>query len=224
MPGPIDSGAQVIYSPDEGLPLAAVREIAGRVFSLKETRPLDPAQRRIADMLTDERERALDWPIPKQLTGGQNAVTTVVILPRAFMPGGFIGLNYFPIMADLESKMAILIPSRFWPDEMRKQWEAQTAAVLSTMPLAKITTRAAAEIHRKPNGHNLVAEIRCRPKGKVFQFTFNLVPPGRLYAAQRVSSGVRVQIADAFTLARVSGTIVDHDGKRFVLKLPNAAS
>jgi hypothetical protein len=79
-----------------------------RAYALKGTRPADPQLRRLADMLTDEMERALDWPIPRSITGGRDVCTTIVMLPREQMPGGLVGLNVFPVLADLATSMAVL--------------------------------------------------------------------------------------------------------------------
>ncbi|CAA9375750.1 MAG: hypothetical protein AVDCRST_MAG64-289, partial [uncultured Phycisphaerae bacterium] len=89
-PGGGDAGAQVVYAREPDVRLSDLQTIAARAYALKGTRPADQAERRLADMLTDEMERALDWPVPMTLTGGRDVVTTVVVLPRQHMPGGFL--------------------------------------------------------------------------------------------------------------------------------------
>jgi hypothetical protein len=122
-PGDGDSGAQVVYAPD-GASLAQVRAWASVCYAVKNTTPADPAVRRIADMLTDELERALDWPVPATLGGGANAITTVVMLPRKLLPLGFLTCPFFPVFADPVTKMAVVVPSGWWPASLVNLWIA----------------------------------------------------------------------------------------------------
>jgi iron-sulfur cluster assembly accessory protein len=132
-PLPVASGAQVVYAREPGVPLSALREVARRAYALKGTQPADPQLRRLADMLTDEMERALDWPIPKALTGGRDVVTTIVMLPREQMPGGLLGLTVFPVLADPATSMAVLVPCEYWPDTFRNEWKSNADAVVARL-------------------------------------------------------------------------------------------
>ncbi|MDB5321933.1 MAG: hypothetical protein JWN40_3564 [Phycisphaerales bacterium] len=120
-PGEGDAGAQVVYAPD-GAPLARVRAWATACYAVKNTTPANPAVRRIADMLTDELERALNWPIPSSLCGRASAITTVVMLPRALLPLGHLTCPFFPVFADPVTKMAVLVPSGWWPAPLVNLW------------------------------------------------------------------------------------------------------
>src|SRR3954452_3198401 len=117
-PGKVDHGAQVVYAPGGDVPLLGLKAIAHRSFALKGTKPIDPDESRIAQMLTSELERALDWQLPLSLTDGRCVVTTIVLLPREFLPAGFLTINCFPIFADPTTRMATLVPSKYWPAEM----------------------------------------------------------------------------------------------------------
>ena len=76
-------------------------------------------------MLTDELERALDWPVPPSLCGGANAITTIVMPPRILLPLGFLACSFFPILADPETKLAVLVPSGWWPAPLVNRWIAE---------------------------------------------------------------------------------------------------
>jgi hypothetical protein len=120
-PGEGDSGAQVVYAP-AGAPLARVRAWASACYAVKNTTPADPAVHRLADMLTDELERALNWLIPPILCGGASAITTVVMLPRELLPLGYLTCSFFPVFADPVTQMAVLVPSAWWPEVLVNRW------------------------------------------------------------------------------------------------------
>lgn len=148
-PGKVASGAQVVYAPDDDVSLADLQRIAKRAFALKGTTPSNPDERRVADMLTDEMERALDWPVPPSVTGGPRIITTIVMLPRDHMPDGFLGQTHFPVLADPATSMAVLVPDRYWPAEFRAAWKAETgrvAAHLEAMSVVTVTHAARRQI------------------------------------------------------------------------------
>ena len=124
-PGPSTSGGRVVYAEDD-IDLDELIWIAKDTSSTKQTTPADPAVRKIAEMLTDEMERALDWPIPAPLANGFRVYTTIVQVERKQVPDGFLGLNYFPVLADPQTKYAALVPSEYWPDSLRHRWMDST--------------------------------------------------------------------------------------------------
>ena len=206
-PGLETCPSQIVYSPDNSVPLPELMRIAGETFALKDTKPVDPAARRIADMLTDERERALDWPLPRNLTNGRNVVTTVAMIQRDQVPGGFLGMNYFPIVADPTTSMALLIPSEFWPEDFWDEWKSNTDSV----PIAQLTPRAAAELRRRAKGKSVALEVRCVPKDqRRVTYKYTIVPPGRRCVDHRVSQGIRLQFPDQFSLVQAVGMVIDY--------------
>ena len=128
-PGPTAGGAQVVYARKGDVSLADLQDVARRTSALKGTEPADPAERRVADMLADGTQRALDWPVPLSVTGGLDVVTTLVMLPPAHLPGGLPGMNHFPVLADPVSGMAVLVPQRYWPADLIREWQANAGAV-----------------------------------------------------------------------------------------------
>lgn len=120
-PGTSQSGAQVIYALED-VPLARLRKWARACYAVKGTAPGDPAIAKLAHKLTDELERALDWPVPPSLCEGGRAITTVVELPRELLPLGFMTCPFFPVFADPQTKMAVVVPSGWWPAELVNYW------------------------------------------------------------------------------------------------------
>jgi iron-sulfur cluster assembly protein len=128
VPGHGTSGAQVVYSPTGEAPLEALLAIAQRCFALKATTPDDPEELRLANMLTNEMERALDWSIPKTLSDGRTVVTTIIMTPRELIPGGILANSFFPILAERKTRLGVLVPSYYWEAEFRCDWQLEADA------------------------------------------------------------------------------------------------
>lgn len=124
-PGTETSGAQVIYSPSGVAPLDCLLATASRIFALKGTEPDHPEERRLANMITDEYERALDWKVSTTLTDGFDMVTTIAMIARPQVPGRVLAQGYFPILADPETSLALLIPCEYWEKSFRDDWAAE---------------------------------------------------------------------------------------------------
>lgn len=234
-PGGGDAGAQVVYAGEGNLSLAELQEIAARAYALKGTRPADPAERKLADMLTDEMERALDWPVPKALTGGRDVVTTVVVLPRQHMPGGFLGLTYFPILADPATALAVLVPSRYWPDDFRLEWQANTEVEvrrLEAIPPVTLTPAAAAQARAAAAEQGsadfwLRVGVTRNAQTKGFDYVLDITAESPDPRADTVNEfhGVRVAV-DRESRPYLEGTEIDYRDKEggagFVFDNPNA--
>ena len=234
-PGGGDAGAQVVYSRGGDLALRGLQEIAARAYALKGTRPTDPAERRLADMLTDEMERALDWHVPETLAGGHDVVTTVVVLPRQHMPGGFLGMTYFPILADPATALAVLVPARYWPDEFRREWQANTDAEfrrLEATPPVALTPAAAAQareyaVEQGTADFWIRVGVKRNPQTRGFDYVLDVTasPPDPRVDTMHEFHGVRVAV-DRESRPYLEGTRVDYrddeNGAGFVFDNPNA--
>lgn len=124
-PGTETSGAQVIYSPSGVAPLDCLLATASRIFALKGTEPEHPEERRLANMITDEYERALDWKVPTTLTDGFDVVTTICMIARPYVPGRMLAQGFFPILANPETMLALLVPCEYWEKSFRDDWAAE---------------------------------------------------------------------------------------------------
>jgi iron-sulfur cluster assembly protein len=124
-PGNSKSGAQVVYAHNDDVSLDVLLSVANRCFQLKGCKPTDPSELKIANMLTNELERALDWPIPSSLSHGVELWTTIVMMHREFIPGKVLVSKCFPILVDLELSLAVFIPSYYWEPGFRRDWQLE---------------------------------------------------------------------------------------------------
>jgi iron-sulfur cluster assembly protein len=248
------SGAQVIYATDPDLPLATLFALAGKLFRIKtaESRPDDPDVQRVADMLAAETQRALDWPIPLSLTYGAEIFTTIVMLPRQNLAGGVLGEGFFPVLADPQTRMAVLIPSTHWHESLRAIWR-EGAAELAQRAAAEAAKEEPYEYTPGPTSFNAPVvltpraadEIRkiirqqkldpARAQLRVFLnhhsnggFSYQLdvnedagLPGEKSFVSESIR--MRVPPGDEIYL---KGTVIDfvinHEGKGFVFRNPNA--
>lgn len=124
---PSDHAAQVVYSLDpsfeqNGVPL---QWIAQHLYSLKETTPEDPEERRIANLITDEMERGMGLPVPKSLTQGKEVLTSTIIVIRNHLPGRFLQNNWFPLLVHPQTPAVMIVPRLYWAPEMLALWSEQ---------------------------------------------------------------------------------------------------
>jgi hypothetical protein len=89
----IDQPAQVVFSLDKGLadPLPYLRQLAQRMFALKNTRQADADLRLVAGVVTRERYRPLMCvQLPVSFTGGPAVYTAHVMVRRRYLHRGFL--------------------------------------------------------------------------------------------------------------------------------------
>jgi iron-sulfur cluster assembly protein len=245
-PGRSYSGAQIVYAAHGDATVDQLTDIAARCFALKGTKPENSLERRLADMLTNEYERALDWSVPGTLTGGLDVLTTIVMLPRDYLPGAFLVANWFPIIADPESKMALLVSSRFWPAALRAAWRNASAGLKNSAASkahlqehhprcsAPVTlTRAAAEeVQRVFAASRFVPSVAyvrvfvTLQSGGGFVYGLDVAHDGGVNGDQVFQShGLTVRV-DSRSLPYLAGTTIDFvdrpANKGFVFRNPNA--
>jgi hypothetical protein len=125
--GPNDCPAAAVYSLDsffDGEP-EALREIARSLFALKGTAPADPTLRKLADDITDERERSMKLAVPASLTQGREVFYTCIMVFRRHLPGRYLASGLFPLIAHPPATEATMIlPSRYWGVDMVSFWRS----------------------------------------------------------------------------------------------------
>ncbi|MHB0934816.1 MAG: hypothetical protein ACYC6A_00370 [Armatimonadota bacterium] len=123
--GRTDCPAMVVYStdlyydshPDE------LAEIGHGLYSLKETQPDDPEERRFAEVITNELTRAMCLPVPKSRTDGRTVISTAILVHRRHLPKGILADGSFPlIILPRLTQAAIILPSRYWSPELIDLW------------------------------------------------------------------------------------------------------
>jgi hypothetical protein len=123
-PGTSDCPAQLVYSRDawfDGRP-KELREIAHTLFSLKNTRPDDPAKRAVADRITNEMDRSMGWRLPREVTPRDVRAATFMVF-RKHIPNGVLAAAAFPILAHPSTEAVMIVPFEFWPIELILLWK-----------------------------------------------------------------------------------------------------
>ncbi|WP_131736004.1 hypothetical protein [Actinomadura roseirufa] len=119
-----DSPASVVYSfapvfDDEPDELALV---AQRLFRLSGSPQEDPELRKLATSIADEKARELRVPVPPSLAGSEPVFLTTVLVSRRHLPSGYLSASQFPLVAHPDVKGAMILPSRFWPESLIRDW------------------------------------------------------------------------------------------------------
>jgi hypothetical protein len=126
-PGSVDCPAAVAYSLDpayEDAPETLAR-VGQALFSLKETVPDDPALRKLASDITDERIRTMKLLVPETITEGREVFYTVILVHRSHLPHRCLAAGIFPLLVMPEvTEATMILPSRYWTEGMRAHWRA----------------------------------------------------------------------------------------------------
>jgi hypothetical protein len=122
--GDDDAPANILYTTDGDAehPVARMLEVARRIFSLKNTKPEDPDEARFARMVSYELGRDFRVTVPDQLSGGLDLTYTTIMVHRRHLPEGRLAVPYFPLLIHPESRAAMILPARYWPDDFLAEW------------------------------------------------------------------------------------------------------
>lgn len=119
-----DAPANVLYTTDGEVerPVARMLEVARRIFSLKNTQPADPEEARFARMVSQEFGRDFRITVPDCLSGELDLTYTTIMVHRRHLPEGRLAVPYFPLLIHPESRAAMILPARYWPDDFLDEW------------------------------------------------------------------------------------------------------
>ncbi len=122
--GADDAPANVIYTTDSDAeqPVARMLEVAQKIFSLKDTKPEDADEARFARMVSYELGRDFRVTVPEGLSGGLDLTYTTIMVHRRHLPEGRLAVPYFPLVIHTESRAAMILPARYWPDDFLDEW------------------------------------------------------------------------------------------------------
>ena len=122
--GADDHPAGVIYTTDREAEQVTPRmlAVAHRLFSLKNTEPEDADEARFARMVSYEMGREFRVTVPESLSGGLDLTFTTIMVHRKHLPDGCLVAPYFPLLIHPESRAAMILPARYWPDEFMREW------------------------------------------------------------------------------------------------------
>ena len=122
--GDHDLPALTVYAEDQSFDNRPGRllNIAERLGGLKGTTPADPLEREYAEMITNEMERALDWMAPPTLTDGKAVRSSGFIVFRQHLPDKILRGRFFPLLVHPETAAVMIVPNKYWPDELVQIW------------------------------------------------------------------------------------------------------
>lgn len=132
-PGHADGPANTVYGEDASfdVDVDALRRVAQQVFALKHTQPEDPQAAKVAALVGDEQNRALNILLPPSLTGGAAAAVcfTTTIVHRLRLPTGFLADGIVPVVVCPEhTPWNMLLPARYWPAALCDLWAKAAGA------------------------------------------------------------------------------------------------
>jgi Fe-S cluster assembly iron-binding protein IscA len=140
-PGAEDCPGNTVISPDRYFDDHPVHlmEIARSIYDLKDTAPHDPKLAPVAALITDERNNALNFPLPGELTAGHEAYFTSTDLHRGRMPQGVLREMIVPlVISPPRSMYNMLLPLELWGENLRKRWGV-LEELLAQSPEQKVT-------------------------------------------------------------------------------------
>jgi len=119
-----DAPASIVYSDDlraENL-LQTLKDVAVGIFSLKETNPEDPDERKFAGMVSYEYGRDFRVTVPDKLSPELSVTYTTIMVHRKHLPEGYLANEFFPLLIHEESRAAMILPARYWSKELLADW------------------------------------------------------------------------------------------------------
>ncbi|QAA32618.1 hypothetical protein [Clostridium manihotivorum] len=122
-----DSPAAIIYSPDNYFDgnFDKLRKMASVLYSYKGVDDAPKNIKEFTDAITDEYKRIMNLKLPYEFTEGRDVYYTTIMVHRNHIPDGYLKKGCFPILiAPYRSKATIILPSRYWSDEMLYIWES----------------------------------------------------------------------------------------------------
>lgn len=126
-PGDYDLPANAIYSSRRTAPdlLDALSECSTRLFALKNTEPDEPEEKKFAEMITDEYRREMRVPVPKEIAGVGGVTLTTIFVFRKDLPHAYLSNAFFPMLFHRETPATIIVPFKYWPDDLLHAWEPE---------------------------------------------------------------------------------------------------
>jgi len=120
---------EVVYDPQGRLIGEDLEPVARLLLSLKGAEQPGGELQALSTYLADETTRAFGTDVPMSVVPYPLKVSTTWF-ERTHLPGGKIGLPWFPLLIDDETcpGVVMVLPSRFWPSELRATWRGADEA------------------------------------------------------------------------------------------------
>ena len=116
--------ANVVYMTEWEVddPVRRLAEVAQKIYLMKGSEPEDAEERKLAGMVSYERGRDFRISVPASLSEGLDITYTTIMVHRKHLPYGYLTGGYFPLLVHQESRAAMILPARYWPDEIISDW------------------------------------------------------------------------------------------------------
>lgn len=128
-PGAYDVDVIAIFSTDPTIEAEPERlwRMARQLYALREKKVgTDVEEQAYADLLNST-ERGLGIKVPRSMSEGFKIRSTTLMVRRAHLPAGFMVGKYFPILCHPKCLTAMIVPSRAWPADYARLWQAELA-------------------------------------------------------------------------------------------------
>jgi hypothetical protein len=124
-PGTSDCPAQLLHSHDTHFDARPhqLGHVAERIYELKSTKPTDPRLQLVAERVTNEIDRAMNWRLPEDLTA-RDVRASIVMVFRKHLPNGVLKQRLVPVLTHPSTEAILIVPFEFWPPEMIGLWKA----------------------------------------------------------------------------------------------------
>jgi hypothetical protein len=117
--------ANVVYSTDPFFDgrLSLLTSMARGLFAQKGSGRADRELQEFVDAVTDEMARVLRREMPHSYTGGRCVCFATCFVQPAHLPGGHLTRPSFPVIVNPEETPSVmLLPSRYWPEDLVAHW------------------------------------------------------------------------------------------------------
>jgi len=124
-PGSQNHPGEVVFATDLGMgvDLIELRRVASRLVALKAAERPDRGSAMIAAYLDGELPRVFGLPVPERVSPRMPCAVSTVMFNRAHLPNGVLSQSAFPVLVTPgPHQVAVVLPSRFWPDRFRSFW------------------------------------------------------------------------------------------------------
>jgi hypothetical protein len=123
-PGHANCPGLLVYSHDahfDDHPME-LRQVGRAVFSLKGTTPPDPELASLAQLVTEEVDRTLQFRLPRVFSRHE-VCSGIFMLFRQHIPNGVLSCGLFPVLTHPATPAVLMLPFEFWPIELIVMWK-----------------------------------------------------------------------------------------------------
>jgi len=129
--GPQDGPGEVVYVRDPARPvdLVELHRVARQLYSIKGTQQPDPLFEQLSSYLTNEKVRVFGLPVPALISPRVPCAISTTYFNRRHLPNGILSVRTYPILVAREEPWTVtVLPSRYWPEELRAHWCSRAPA------------------------------------------------------------------------------------------------